>query len=327
MAARQSVRAPGANTVSAAVKRLILGPQRPALTLDGAMQAAGLDDGPVAVVTAGWQEAEGDIDPIRKVLSQPIHDVGLYRLSRQLFQAEPELHNRYRQRQDRLAEQQALYRQRLRQHAIAVRRTLKASGTPAVIAPERRHAIAQLRALDRHHLRQVENAQLRFGSEFNVNSNRTLALATEKLHAELDNFPTVILAGGNLPVLLNRLRLFSLDDVLSRKHVVAWSAGAMLLGERIVLFHERMPQGLRDAEILDRGFGLLAKTIVMPDATNRLRTGNTLRMSAMSRRFSPATCCLLNNGSSVLFVNNVPVHAHDARYPATNGKLKAVAVS
>ena len=39
-------------------KRLLLGPQRPVLNLGEAFAEAGFPAGPVAVISAGWQEAE-----------------------------------------------------------------------------------------------------------------------------------------------------------------------------------------------------------------------------------------------------------------------------
>lgn len=302
--------------------RLILGPQRPKVYIGRAMREYGMDSGPVAVVSAGWQEAEGDIDVLGSEISHPMIDLGIYARGNELFEVEPGLHAAYRERQDRLAELQNLYRLRLKQHSIAVRRTLRATGTPAVIAPERRHAVSQLRALDRHHQRQIDKAHLRFDNQFNSHTNATLAEFTRAIHSKLASVDTVIITGGNLLVLLNRLRLFNLGDVLADKHIVAWSAGAMLLGERVVLFHERMPQGLRDAELIDRGLALLPNVLVMPDATNRLRTGNTLRMSALSRRFAPATCCLLDNPSMALFRSGELVRTQAARYPTLNGGLK-----
>jgi hypothetical protein len=44
-------------------------------------------------------------------------------------------------------------------------------------------------------------------------------------------------------VLVNRLRLFGLGDLVADKTVFAWSAGAMAVSERVVLFHDDPPQG------------------------------------------------------------------------------------
>lgn len=305
-------------------KRLILGPQRPRVYIGEAMRRFGMDQDRIAVISAGWQEAEGDIDDIRKAVQRPMDDLGLYGRSSEVFAADPSLHAAYRERQERLTEQQRLYRLRLKQLKIALRQTLRADGPPAIVAPERRHAVSQLRALDRHHQRQVQNSHARFDSEFNVSTSAPLAEHTDALHDALSSIDTVIITGGNLLVLMNRVRLFGLGDALAGKNIVGWSAGAMLLGERIVLFHDRMPQGRQDAEIIDEGLGVLGKNIVLPDARHRLRTGNTLRMSALSRRFSPSTCLLLNNGSVGLFEDRALVVHEQVTYPTLNGLIKPV---
>lgn len=308
-------------------KRLILGPQRPRVHLGEAMLRFGMSQERIAVISAGWQEAEGDIEDIRQDVQLPMEDLGLYDRSNIVFATDPPLYAAYRERQDRLTEQQRMYRLRLKQLKIAVRQTLRADGLPAIVAPERRHAVSQLRALDRHHQRQVEKAHARFDNEFNVTTSAPLAEHTEAVHEVLASVGTVIITGGNLLVLMNRVRLFGLADALAGKNLVGWSAGAMLLGERIVLFHDRMPQGRQDAEIIDTGLGMLEKVIVLPDARHRLRTGNTLRMSALSRRFSPNTCLLLNNGAAAFFEDEKLVAHEHVTYPSLNGQIKAVQAS
>jgi hypothetical protein len=312
--------------MSDSVRRLILGPQRPRVYLGRAMRDFGLDGDPIGVVSAGWQAAEGDIDVLRNDVDRPMNDLGLYARTAQLFADDPELHAAYRQRQERLAERQRMYALRLKHLKVAVRDTLRAEGPASVVAPERRHAISQLRALDRHHQRQIDNTHLRFDSEFNVDTRSALADHAAALHEQLAAMQTVIITGGNLLVTLNRLRLFGLQDVLAGKHLVAWSAGAMLLGEHIVLFHDRLPQGRRDAEVIDKGFGFLNKTVVLPDAKNRLRTGVPLRMSAFSRRFAPARCLLLNNQSAALFTGDQLTGCEALTYPTPNGNIKSVVI-
>ncbi len=308
------------------VRRLVLGPQRPKLYLGRAMHDFGMDDGPMCVISAGWQAAEGDIDVIRDDVGQPMADLGLYARTAQLFADDPALHAAYRQRQDRLAERQRLYALRLKHLKVAVRDMLREDGPASIVAPERRHAISQLRALDRHHQRQIDNVHLRFDSEFNTETSPALAAHAAALREALEPMKTIIITGGNLLVLLNRLRLFGLDEVLASKHLVAWSAGAMLLGERIVLFHDRLPQGRRDAEVVDKGFGFLEKTVVLPDAKNRLRTRVPLRMSALSRRFLPARCLMLNNQSAALFEDGNITATESLTYPTPNGNIKRMVV-
>jgi hypothetical protein len=77
----------------------------------------------------------------------------------------------------------------------------------------------------------------------------------------------------------------------------------MVLCERIVLFHDDAPQGKRNAEVLDKGLGLVSSLIPLPHARSRLDWSSRTRMALFSRRFAPALCATLDNGSRIE-VNN-----------------------
>ena len=302
--------------------RLLLGPQRPVVNLDSALARSGIGDGPIGVISAAWQEAEGDIDGMQGLVKNPLSDLHLYQRTEALFAADPRLHQAYRQRQERLKEQQRFYSLRLRQLKIAARVILRAEGDPSVVAAERRHAISQLRALDQHHLRQVDKIHARFESAFNVDCNAVLAEHTSACSEALSRFDSVLITGGNVVVLINRLRLFGLGPLLQRKNIIAWSAGAMVLADRIVLFHERMPQGRRDAEIMCRGMAIVPGTVLLPNASGRLKLRDSLRIGLFDRRFSPADCVTLENGSYLLFEGETLRDSEAARRMTRNGKFK-----
>lgn len=307
--------------------RLLLGPQRPVANLGSALARSGLGDGPIGVISAAWQEAEGDIDELQGLVKNSLSDLHLYAQVEALFAADKRLHEAYRSRQERLKQQQRLYKLRLRQLMIAARATLRAEGEPSVIAAERRHAISQLRALDKHHLRQVEKVHARFDNAFNVDCNAALAEHTAAFAEALSRFDSLLITGGNVIVLMNRLRLFGLGHLFARKNIVAWSAGGMVLCDRIVLFHERLPQGRRDAEIVCEGLGLLPGIVLLPDAKGRLRSRESLRVSLFGRRFSPAACVTLDNGSHLLFEGETLRESEAARRMTRSGKFKRVRAS
>jgi hypothetical protein len=304
--------------------RLLLGPQRPTVNLDRAVTRCGIGDGPIAVISAAWQEAEGDIDDVRRRLKNPLTDLGIYHKAHELFSGDKSLHDTYRLRQDRLKEQQRLYRMRLRQLMIAARATLRTEGDTTVVAAERRHAISQLRALDQHHLRQVGKIHSRFDNVCNIESNALLADQVANLEEQLANFETVLITGGNVVVLMNRLRLFGLHRLLRDKNIIAWSAGAMVLTDRIVLFHDKLPQGRRDAEIMSQGMGVLPRLVLLPNPSDRLRTRDRLRVSLFDRRFSPAICTTLDSGAFLLFEGETLRESEAAKRMTRNGQFKWV---
>src|SRR5262249_38864654 len=84
-----------------------------------------------------------------------------------------------------------------------------------------------------------------------------------------------------------------------RSPVIAWSAGAMALTDRIVLFNDRAPQGPGHPEVYGTGLSLLRNLVALPHASARLLLGDTPRMAVLARRFAPARCVLLEPGTRV----------------------------
>jgi hypothetical protein len=109
--------------------------------------------------------------------------------------------------------------------------------------------------------------------------------------------------------------------MLADRHIVAWSAGAMALTGRIVLFHDRSPEGRRDAEVLGTGCGILPGYVMLPDAKRRLRTGDRLRVGLMSRRFAPDVCVALDNGTEMVIDESATQRAEGARQLRRDGRL------
>ncbi len=304
--------------------RLLLGPQRPVIYLRDAIEAAGFPEGALAVVSAGWQEAEGDIDDIREATGRPVADLRLYHRAEQLFEADTGLRAAYRQRQDKLIELQRLYRLRLRQLMVAARNTLRAEGDVELLAAERRHAISQLRALDRHHLKRIRRINAEFDDAYSYRHYEPLADSAAHIASELEGHESVLITGGNVVVLMNRLQLFGLDALLADKHVIGWSAGAMTLCERIVLYHDRTPQGRRDPEFFGTGMGLVSGVIALPDPARRLREKDAVRLGLFSRRFGRRSCVTLDNQASLRFDGPKLVAANNVRCITGEGRLKKV---
>lgn len=301
--------------------RLILGPQRPAINLRDACDAAGLPQDQFAVLSAGWKEAEGDIDDVREVLGRPLEDLALYYRAESIFAANPELAAAFRSRQDRLKGQQRLYRLRLRQLAVAARKLLKADGDADMLAAEQQHAIAQLRALDQHHLERTEAINAAFNHEFSIESFPDLMRHRDAVRQVLSRCSGIVITGGNIAIILNRMRMFGVDRLLDDKHVVAWSGGAMVLAQRIVLFHDYAPHGRRDPEIFGAGCGLLPGYVFLPDAADRLREKDRARMGLLSQRFAPDTCIVLDNGAALSIGDDTVTAASSVRRIDESGRF------
>ena len=276
--------------------RILLGPQSPVANLRQAVEALG-PDGPVVVISAGWRDSEGELDELREELGRPLEDLMLYRRAERIFAGEPDLLGLHRERQDKLQELQALYRVRLGPTITAARKLMRVNAQQDLLRLEQRAAIAQLRALDRHHLRRIQAIHRDFDARRAELRIPAATAEREAVQHQLAQAGLVLIAGGHVAVLLNRMRLFRLSELLAQKPLIAWSAGAMALCERIVLFHHHAPQGRRDAELLDAGLGIVRQKVLLPHAKTRLDWSNRKRMGLFSRRFAPAACCTLDNGS------------------------------
>ena len=105
----------------------------------------------------------------------------------------------------------------------------------------------------------------------------------------------VVLAGGHVGLLARLLHLFHVAPSMPRT-VVAWSAGAMALTERIVLFHDHVAHGVAQTEVFGEGIGLVPGLVLLPHARRRLRVDDPVRMGVLARRFAPARCAVLDDG-------------------------------
>jgi hypothetical protein len=101
-----------------------------------------------------------------------------------------------------------------------------------------------------------------------------------------------------LDVLLAVLHLFNIGAV-PRSRVIAWSAGAIALTDRAVLFHDRAPQGPGNPEVYGRGMSVVRGIVALPHARARLLLDDEERMALFARRFAPARCVLLEAGTRI----------------------------
>lgn len=303
----------------------ILGPQRPDINLDQAF--SGIESSrPIAVISAGWQEAENDIDSIASVIQRKLTDLRLYSHADELFKEDDLLRDQYRRRQDRLQELQRVHRIRLRQSLIAARRLLRAEGDAQILRHEQRHAISQLRSLDRHHAKSIAAIHAEFDQLLQDRPSDQLERKTRQIADAVADSDVVLITGGNVAVLVNRLRLFGVKDMLRDKTIVAWSAGAMALTDHVVLFHDKTPLENRDAELLDCGLGIIPGVVLLPNARHRLRRNDRVRIGLFSRRFAPAASLTLDNGAMLHYRDGQPVSATGVKRLLRSGRFRKARV-
>ena len=308
------------------VMQILLGPQNPVPNLKQAVDRINTDE-PIVVISAGWRDSEGEIDELREITGRSLEDLKLYQRAEEVFAHEPALHELHRERQNKLRELQRLYRIRLAPTITAARKLMRTRAEPELLRLEQRAAITQLRALDSHHLRRIRGIHLNFNERRSALEVPRALVQRNEVHSLVKNAGLVLITGGHVAVLLNRIRLFGLDMLLAQKPVIAWSAGAMAMSERIVLFHHAAPQGKRDAELLDAGLGIVRRRVLLPHAGSRLDWRNRRRMALFSQRFSPAACSTLDNGSMIHLDNGHVIASSGSSIVTKTGRKRALAKS
>lgn len=299
-----------------------LGPQFRAPNLRDALARTGLG-GPVASITAGWQEREGELEALEQHLAAPVRDVRLYERAEAVFAQDAELHGAYRARQNELRRRQDLYRIRLDHAKAAVRELQAAQDGSAPARQALRAAFSALRRLDAGHLRDLQTTHARFERQWSPDRHPLLARQRADVEQILATAGVVCIAGGHVAVLLNRLRLFGLARALRTKPVVAWSAGAMAAAERVMLFHDHPPQGAGNAELFEAGLGLVTNAVFLPHARARLALDDRRRMALLARRCAPSTAYTLDDGDFIHWHRGRLTDAQGARRLLRTGEAVA----
>jgi hypothetical protein len=290
----RSIRPP-ALTVAPVV---ILGPQRFDPTVAEAGRAVGIT-GPYVTVTAGWQEREHEDDELHKHFAEKTVNLRLYERAERVWKADPELRAAHRKRQERLRLKQDFYRIRLEHELEAARVIDQRKAPPEILEEERAASIVAIRDLDAYHLAQCAREKNEWTEKWRPLERPAVAKEREEIEDLVQNAGAVAIAGGHVATLLNRLELFGMGELLRGKPLLAWSAGAMAISDRVVLFHDSPPQGAGAAELLDRGLGLCPDVIPLPHPEQRLRLSDPVRTRLLSRRFAPALSLAMTSRSHI----------------------------
>jgi hypothetical protein len=280
------------------VRVVLLGPQRRP-TLDGVVRSLGLLEpaltGRFATVTAGWREREPDDGELVRLLGGDAVNLGLYRRGLDVVERDPVFAAAELELRRTLAGLQEVYLLRL---DFALRAVYAVQRRPAVDADAVEEAVTAVRELDEAHLRRVNGARGEFYARLEPHARPVIAAHRAEVAAVLGGAATLVIAGGHVGVLADVLHLFNVAaSVVSP--VIAWSAGAMALTDRIVLFHDRAPQGAGQPEVYGSGLSLLRDVVLLPHAKARLLLDDAPRMAVLARRFAPARCVPLEAGTRI----------------------------
>jgi peptidase E len=219
-----------------------------------------------------------------------------------------------------------LYNVRLAHAMDALKALLSRTGDASLLAQERTAAMQALRDLDERYLVRVVAVHEQFDAAMRPAQRESLARQRQEIARDLAGCAGLAVAGGHVAVLLNRLRLLDVVELLGAteggngagaalgRPVFAWSAGAMALGQRVVLFHDAPPQGPGNAEVFDRGLDLCSDILPLPHAWRRLRLDDPARVARFAQRFAPQRAMALEDGARLVW--------HHGRWTAGPGVVR-----
>ena len=279
---------------------VLLGPQGPAADIGAALAEHGVR-GKVALVRAGYQERESEDAEMIATLGVPAVNLKLHARSVDVFREDTDLTAAYQARQQRLRHIQAFYRVRLEKIEDASKTISVRYVEPELLEMEEKVSVDQYRHIDADHIERCNAVRAVFDTTWRFVDRPVIARHRAELRRELETVDALVIAGGHVASLLNRLAMFDVLELAAGKPVVAWSAGAMVLTERIVLFHDFPPYGSDIAQVLDAGFALVPGLVVLPDPQRRIDFKARAGIQRFARRMAPATCVAMDHGARVVF--------------------------
>jgi hypothetical protein len=297
-------------------KVVLIGPQGTTPDIGAVLAEHGVR-GPVALVRAGYQERESEDAEMIAWLGVPAVNLGLHRRSVEVFRDDPEFTTAYQARQQRLRHMQTFYRVRLEKIDDAARTVSVRYVEPELLDQEEKVSVDQFRHIDADHIDRCDALRAAFELQWRHAERPVVARHRAQVADALSTVDALVIAGGHVASLLNRLALFDVLELAQGKPVFAWAAGAMVLTERIVLFHDYPPYGSDIAQVLDAGFKLAPGFVLLPDPRRRVNLEARAGIQRFARRMAPATCIAMDHGDRLVFDHGELIRASAARLTTT----------
>ena len=275
----------------------VLGPQRRTSAARAAV-AELIPAGPIATISAGWQERESETGELAEVLGGRMSNLFLYRRWRQLLDDDAGYAAAERLLTGRLSEQQEIYALRLGHALAAAAAVTRRNTVPDLRVAAESDAVGAIQELDRWHLQRVAEIRGEFYATTRIGDRDSMAVQRGEVRDLVAASAGVVVTGGHVGVLLHLLHIFGLAASI-RPPLITWSAGAMALSDRVVLFHHHGPPGRQHPEVYAEGLGAFSGVLPFPHPRRRLRVGDPAQMRVLARRFAPRTCLLLPDGVRV----------------------------
>ncbi len=262
--------------------------------------------GSVAAVNAGWLEREADTHELDEVLGGRLLNLELHRRWQSLREDDRAFDESQHWLSDSLSELRTAYRIRLQQALAAVAAVRRQVRDDELRTAAYEDGVATIRSLDEWNLRCGRQLREQAAERVEVGHSQALGHHRAEVSGLLEGSAGLVVTGGHVAILLhllelfgvaNRLRELKINSSMINFPVIAWSAGAMALSERVVLFHDHPPYGDRPAEVYAEGVGAYAGTVALPHARRRLRLDDHDHVGLLARRLAPRRAVILNDGA------------------------------
>jgi hypothetical protein len=294
---------------------VLLGPQGPTPDIGEVLADHGIRR--AALVNAGYQDSESEDAALIAALRVPGVNLKLHARANDVFAKDPELTAAYQARQHRFRHIQSFYRVRVDKTDEAARMISVRYVEPELLEQEDAVSVSQLRQLDDDHVQRCTALRAAYEARWRLGERPVIARHRDELRAELETVDALVIAGGHVASLFNRMKMFDVLGLAAGKSVFAWSAGAMVLTDRIVLFHDYPPYGSDIAQVLDAGFGLVPNIVVLPDPKRRVRMDDRHGIARFARRMKPATCFAMDHGARITLDQGMVTRVTAARLDTT----------
>ena len=268
----------------------LLGPQ-PRVKLQQSFRELGPET-TVALVTAGWQEREVDDAELRELVGLPTVNLALHERWLAVHEEDREYAHAEREHEAAQAELRRLYLVQL-DHALSAAYEVarRSDARPRLRDRALTDSLRVVQLLDEQHVQRVADFQQHFYDAWRPQERASVARQRDEIQHLLEGSSALAIAGGHVGELARVLHLFHVAPHLPAR-VVAWSAGAMALTERVVLFHDFVPHGVAQTEVYGEGIGAVRSVVALPHARRRLRVSDSIRMSRACAevRARPLSC-------------------------------------
>jgi hypothetical protein len=274
---------------------VLLGPVTDGAPVAAELTALGVD-GPVALVTAGWEEGERNEAELNRALGGVTRNLGLFGRRLDIMESDPEYAAADRTLRALAADMREVYLVQLRyalrgvdavrQHAAKARR---------LAGGELDEAIETVRGIDERYAARLAAAHDEFYTTMRPHDREVIAKHRAEVAALVAECAAVAVAGGHVGVLTEALHLSNLGAVLGDRPLVTWSSGAMAVAERVMVVDDN-DLADRPDEVLTAGIGVVHGVVPLAAARLRLRMEDRNRLAVLARRVAPRVCVLLDPG-------------------------------